>query len=174
MKNAKKCLKFIFILTFHLLSVVDGCGITNIYNEVNNVTADSVSLSWQLTSDCSASNYRKFQVAALHRKFYACADETNNSVTTYETSDSFIKIYNLHPFSLYRFTITGVPTVGSKISSQVEVSTPAAAPQLRPWRKSYQTNYVSIQAIYFRWSEAEGDACRLRNGRPGGYKLVAF
>ena len=174
MKNAQKCIKFILILTFNLVADVHSCGITNIYTEANNGSADSVSLSWQLTSECSAANYRRFQVAALHKKFYACTDETNNSVTTYETEDTFIQITNLHPFSLYRFTITGIPTVGSKISSQVDISTPATVPQLRPRRKSNHINYVTTQAIYFKWAEADRDACRLRNGRPGGYKSVAF
>jgi len=174
MRFAKKIFNVILVLSLDLLSEVNSCGITNVYQEANNDTADEVTLSWQLTSECSATNFRRFQVSALHKKFYACADETNNSVTTYETSESSIKISNLHPFSLYRFTITGIPTVGSKISTQTDVSTPASVPQLRPRRRSYQVNYVYTQAIYFKWSEAEGDACRWRNGRPSGYKSVYF
>jgi hypothetical protein len=101
MTNAKRYLRFILILTAVTSAAAGNCGLTNVNHKVGNETADTVTLSWQLSLDCSAPNYYKFEVTAVHRKFLACHDETDSS-RTLDTTENSITLNRLHPFSLYR------------------------------------------------------------------------
>ena len=170
MKNAKNI--FGLRIFFAIFAAFNCCDITNVNHEIDDNTADTIALSWQLSPECSATNYHKFEVTALHRKFLACNQDTNNSITTFETTENAITLKNLFPFSIYRISIYGIPNnrAGERISTHLEVSTAASKPHFRPRRKSDQKNLALVQAITFNWAEADNESCRLRNGRPSGYK----
>ena len=170
MKNAKNI--FGLRIFFAIFAAVKCCDITNVNHEIDDNKADTIALSWQLSPECSATNYHKFEVTALNRKFLACNQDTNNSITTFETTENSITLKKLFPFSIYRISIYGIPNnrAGERISTHLEVSTVASKPHFRPRRKSDQKNLALVQAITFNWAEADNESCRLRNGRPSGYK----
>ena len=159
----------VLIATIAQSRTSQGCTIINVSNFSN--TSDSISLSWDLSTECSNSNFRTFQITARHRKFLSCDDETNNSVTTFETSEHSITLKNLHPFSLYRIGIVGIGQ--SNVETNLEISTPSGVPHFRP-KRSDQFNFAVVQAITFHWAESDRDSCRLRNGRPSGYRFKFF
>jgi hypothetical protein len=101
MTNPRRYLRFILILTAVTSAAAGNCGLTNVNHKISNDTADTVTLSWQLSPDCSSSSDHKFEVTAVHRKFFACHDETDSS-RTLDTTENSITLNRLHPFSLYR------------------------------------------------------------------------
>ena len=156
-------------VTLHFSS---GCNITNV--AYANNTPDSLSLTWDLTPDCLSMDFQNFRITALHRKFLACNEETNNSITTFDTREHSITLRNLHPFSQYKI---GIVAQGSRnpvttIESTLEVTTPPGIPKFRP-RRSDQFNLALVQAIKFYWAVPDQETCRERNGRPSGYKWVS-
>lgn len=158
----------VFVLMTMLVHFSSGCNITNVAY-VNN-TPDSLSLTWDLTPDCSSLDFPYFRITALHRKFLACNEETNNSITTFETKEKSITLRNLHPFSEYKIGIVaqGSRNPATTAESTLEVTTPPGIPKFRP-RRSDQSNLALVQAIKFYWAVPDHDTCRERNGRPSGY-----
>ena len=166
-ENVIKQIFVVFFLTIAQSRRSHGCTILDVSHSSN--TSDSISLSWELSSDCAYSDYRTFQITARHRKFLACSDETNNSVTTFETNEHAITLKNLHPFSLYRIGIVGIGRA-SDIETNLEISTPPGVPQFRP-KRSDQFNYALVQAVKYFWAQSDTESCRIRNGRPSGYRF---
>jgi hypothetical protein len=157
--------QFIVVVVLSSLNQSNCCSFIEVNHSSNS--SDSISLTWNLSPDCLSSNIGSYQVTALHRKFVACTDETNNSVTTFATSKNAITLRNLHPFSKYKIGLVGMGN--PVVETSLEVTTPAGVPQFRP-KRSDQYNLALVQAIKFYWATPDQDLCRLRNGRPSGFR----
>ena len=142
-------------------------------NETINGT--SMKVTFQMSKECRSASYLgELSVKVVHVKLLGCNDTvTDNSVPTHQMSNDLLTITNLRLFSVYEWAITGSQNVLKYLppcSCNWYLSTPASLPQLRPRRKSDLTNVAQTDSILFEWSQPEGNDCRLRNGKPGGYK----
>ena len=148
------------------------------HNETINGTSIKVTL--QISKECwSASYWGELSVKVVQVKLLGCNDTvTDNSVLTHQMSNDLLRITNLRLFSLYKFAITGsqnrLKYYSPACSCDVYLSTWASLPQLRPRRKSDQTNVAQTDSILYEWSQPECNDCRQRKGKPGGYKWVAM
>ena len=127
-KNVIKNIIFLFIVTLSQSQQSHSCTILDMSHYSN--TSDSISLSWDLSSECTYWNFQTFKITVRHVKFLACNNQANNSATTYKTDKQLITLKNLHPFSLYGIrTVLITGTITSDIETTLKISTPPSAPQ---------------------------------------------
>ena len=165
MKLQNLCQFIVVVVVLITLNQGNCCSIIDVNHHSNN--SESISLTWNLPPSCLSNNIGSFQVSVQHRKFLACAEDTNSSPTTLETSQNAITLKNLHPYSRYKIGIVGMGN--PVVETGLEVTTLAGVPQFRP-KRSDRLNLALTQAINFYWASPEQDLCRLRNGRPNGFR----
>ena len=164
MKFQNVC-QLIVVVVLGTLNQGKCCTIIEVEHHSNS--SESISLTWSLPPSCLSNNIGSFQVTALHKQFLACTGATKSSSLTFETSQNVITLENLHPYSQYKIGIVGMGN--PVVETGVEVTTPTGVPQFRP-KRSDRYNLALTQAIKFNWARPDQDLCRLRNGRPSGFR----
>ncbi len=151
---------FLFIVTLSQSQQSHSCTILDMSHYSN--TSDLISLSWDLSSECTYWNFQTFKITVQHQKFLACNNKTNNSATTYKTDKQLITLKNLHPFLLYGIrTVLITGTITSDIETTLKISTPPSVPQFdqrevisttMPWnRPSITLGYRFKIEYFFVW-----------------------